>query len=259
MPCRSAAASICGSYPDRRAATVDGGVIISTVPLRGRRRAIPYPWTVHGTTASSSTNAGRPSSTTNAPAGTLGQLDPWSCRRWVPRKIRSPCSRRSISFASGIATSSSVAHAWRVVGRPAAQSARAVSGGERHSLVVEEQHGEMAGYPLRQLPVLVLQGTDDPQGAAVEADDVGAQVKDAPVSRPCATQLDGHEIAHRGDTVTLRLSHRGEPSLRHRMEATTTAATSSTSTTGTRIRRVRASIQLSYAVRALRCNLSVTP
>jgi len=95
----------------------------------------------------------------------------------------------------------------RVVRLPAAQGAGAVPRGERHRLVVQEQDSEFAGRPLRQLPVLVLQGAGNPQLAAVEPDHLGALMQVAAVACPRAAQFDGGDVSQRGDPVLHRRSH----------------------------------------------------
>jgi hypothetical protein len=72
-----------------------------------------------------------------------------------------------------------------------------VSGGQRHRLVVEEQHREVVRLPLRQPPVAVLQRAGDPEPVPVERDDLLALVEDAAVAEPGATQVDGHDVAVR--------------------------------------------------------------
>src|SRR3954447_8833624 len=84
-----------------------------------------------------------------------------------------------------------------------------MSGGEGHRLVVEEEPGEVMRLPLLPPPAAELERACDPEVARVEADDLPPGMEDAAVSRPGAAQRDGHDVAHRRDSVA------GRPGRRH--------------------------------------------
>jgi hypothetical protein len=83
-----------------------------------------------------------------------------------------------------------------------------VTGGERDGLVLEEQWRVVPGRPLRDAPSTELENAGDPGDSDMVPDDLGlaagTAVQDAPVARPATAQVDGHDLAERGDPIATR-------------------------------------------------------
>jgi hypothetical protein len=74
-------------------------------------------------------------------------------------------------------------------------------GRKRNGFVVEEQEREMVWLPLLLPPSAELERASDPQVTAMEADNVGAAMQDAPVPGPRTPARDGHDLPSGSDAV----------------------------------------------------------
>src|SRR6185295_3065031 len=82
--------------------------------------------------------------------------------------------------------------------------AQAMSGSEGDRFVVEIQKRVVMRLPLLLPAPLELERTGDPEVACVEADDLVAGVKDAPVARPCTPERDRFDVSSWCYTITGR-------------------------------------------------------
>src|SRR6185295_4899864 len=83
--------------------------------------------------------------------------------------------------------------------------ARAMSGSEGDRFVVEIQKRVVMRLPLLLPAPLELERTGDPEVACVEADDLVAGVKDAPVARPRTPERDRFDVPSWCYSITGRL------------------------------------------------------
>jgi hypothetical protein len=84
--------------------------------------------------------------------------------------------------------------------------ARAVSGSEGDRFVVEIQERVVMRLPLLMPAPSELERAGDPEVACVEADDLVAAVKDAPVARPRTPERDRFDVTRWCYTITGRAS-----------------------------------------------------
>jgi len=79
-----------------------------------------------------------------------------------------------------------------------------MSGSEGDRFVVEIQERVVMRLPLLMPASLELERAGDPEIACVEADDLAAGVKDAPVARPCTPERDRFDVPSWCYTITGR-------------------------------------------------------
>ena len=91
-----------------------------------------------------------------------------------------------------------------VVAFSPALRAGAMSGSEGDRFVVEIQERVVMRLPLLMPAPSELERAGDPQVACVEADDLVAGVKDAPVARPCTPERDRFDVTSWCYTITGR-------------------------------------------------------